>query len=420
MRAMPNAATRIESSALAGARICILAETFHPVLGGCESQARLLADRLVGRGHPVTVLTRRSEPVLARHERLGEIDVHRLGPTGPGGNKRWPMVPIAARELWRRRGDFDVVLVLGFRALGLAATAVRHATGLPCVFKAESNGEMSGEFFRAGLRRVRLSPEHPGMRHLLRARNLALRGADAFVALSSAIERELLAAGVEPGRVHRIPNGVDTELFRPAPPRDRAAIRRSLGLPDQGPLVVYTGRLVSYKGLPLLLRVWREIAGSVPDARLVLVGEGSGDIANCEAELRAFVGANALEHRVTFTGPVTDVHTYLQASDVFAFPTENEAFGLSLVEAMACGLACVATAAGGVTDIVTDGRDGLLVPPGDAHALRCALQGLLGEPERAHGLGLAARRTVVERFSAEAVTDAYADLLNELSLVRIP
>jgi glycosyltransferase involved in cell wall biosynthesis len=401
-------------------RVCILAETFHPVIGGCESQARLLADRLVGGGHAVTVLTRRSVAELPRDDRLGPIRVHRLDPGGPGGNKRWPMVAIAARELWRRRDTFDVVLVLGFRALGLAAMAVRRAAGLPCVLKAESNGEMSGEFFRGGLQRLRLAPGDPGVRHLLGARNRVLRRADAFVAISAEIERELLAAGVPTARVHRIPNGVDTDLFRPATRRERAAIRGSLGLPAEGCWVTFTGRLVAYKGLPLLLRVWREIAAVVPEARLLLVGEGSGDIANCEAELRAFVTDHGLADRVSFTGPVRDVHRFLQASDVFAFPTENEAFGLSLVEAMACGLPCVASPVGGVPDIVSDGRDGLLVADANARAWRDTLLWMLRDADRRRALGEAARRTAVQRFSVDSVAAAYAKLLDAHSRPHVP
>jgi glycosyltransferase involved in cell wall biosynthesis len=399
----------------AAARVVVLAETYHPLVGGGETQARLLAERLAVRGHEITVLTRRWDPTTARRELVGGVHVRRIPPGGPGGNKRWPMVPFAARELWRMRRRVDVALVLGFRALGLAAIAAKRAYGLPCVFKAESNGEWSGEFLRPGLARFGLAPESAVVAQLLAVRNRALQHADAFVALSSEIERELVAGGVEPDRIRRIGNGVDTARFRPVSAPERTAIRRALGFGADEALVTYTGRLVSYKGLPLLLRVWREIVAELADARLVLVGEGGGDIQNCEAELRDFVAANGMQDRVVFTGAVGNVHELLQASDVFVFPTENEAFGLSLVEAMACGLPCVAAAVGGVPDIVVDGRNGVLVPPGDGAALRQRLLQLLRERRQAAALGRAARATVLERYSADAVTDAYEALIEGAS-----
>jgi glycosyltransferase involved in cell wall biosynthesis len=404
--------------ALAPIRLCVLAETFHPVVGGGETQARLLAEQLVQRGYRVTVLTRRSSRELTRHDALGEIEICRLGPSGPGGNKRWPMLPVVARELWRRRGQMDLLLVLGFRALGLAALAARGVLGVPCIFKAESTGEASGDFFGPGLRRLGLTPTHSGVNSLVRARNRIFRRADAFVALSVAMKREFVQAGFPATRIRRIPNGVDTEVFRPASPQTRAEIRRSLGFGPAETLVTYTGRLVSYKGLPLLLRVWQDIARDVRNARLVLVGEGGGDIHNCEAELRAFVAAQAMEGQVIFTGAVDRVERLLQASDIFVFPTQNEAFGLSLVEAMACGLPCIATSVGGVPDILTHRHDGLMISAGDGAALRDALRRLLGEPGLARQLALRARQTAVERFSADATAGAYAELIETLARPR--
>jgi L-malate glycosyltransferase len=141
------------------------------------------------------------------------------------------------------------------------------------------------------------------------------------------------------------------------------------------------------------------------------VGSGGQDIHNCEDELRSFVRRRGLDEQVTFTGGIDNVEHYLQASDCFVFPTENEAFGVSLIEAMACGLPVVASSTGGIPDIVEDGVNGILVPVGNEPALEEALHAVLGDPGAAARLGAEGRRTVTARYSVSAVVGAYERLL---------
>jgi glycosyltransferase involved in cell wall biosynthesis len=249
---------------------------------------------------------------------------------------------------------------------------------------------------------------------MLRLRNRLLRRAAAFVAISAEIDAELVTHGIAPEAVHRIPNGVDTRMFRPAIADERRSHRARLGLADS-PVLVYTGRLVSYKGLPLLLETWRQLAQHFTTGTLVLVGEGSGDMHDCEAALREFVARHDLDTRVRFTGAVARVEDWLRAADVFVFPTENEAFGLSLVEAMACGLPSVTTQVGGIRDFVRHGVNAWVVEPNDAAGLAAGISTLLERPDLAARLGLAARETVLQRYSEAAVADAYQRLLREVT-----
>jgi L-malate glycosyltransferase len=106
---------------------------------------------------------------------------------------------------------------------------------------------------------------------------------------------------------------------------------------------------------------------------------------------------------------VVNVHEYLQAADLFVFPTENEAFGISLIEAMACGLAVIGTAIGGVKDILQHNRNGLVVPAGDFEQLLAALDTLLADGAARERLGRAALQTVRERYTAASVTRQYVD-----------
>ncbi|MGH7544431.1 MAG: glycosyltransferase family 4 protein [Gemmatimonadota bacterium] len=401
------------ASGLIGPRVCLLLETYHPEIGGGESQGRLLAEGLAGKGIHVTVLTRRSRRGLPRRETLGGVVVRRVGPTGRGRLRKWGLLLTVPPALIAARGSWDVLLVAGFRILGLPAVLATRVRGKRCLLKAESNGEMSGAFYGPGLAQWGLSPSSPLVRLLLKGRNAFLGRADAFVSPSSEIARELHDAGIPTDRIVTIPNGVDIARFRPVDGAGKRALRIGLGLPPDAPVAVYSGRLVRYKGLPILLRAWRDLLPDHPAARLLLVGAGGADLHNCEEELRRYVEESGMQENVVFTGFVERVEPWLQAADMFVFPTRDEAFGIALVEAMACGLPPVTTATGGIPDIVTNERDALVVEPGTLVPLREAIRRLLDEPELAARLGREARLTATRRFSREAVVDRYLELIRE-------
>ena len=399
-------------SALNKPRICLVTGTYHPVVGGGESQARTLVEGLVANNYGAVVITRRSDRALPAREFVGSVPVHRLAPSGAGRLKKWGLLFSAGPALMRLRNEYDLIFVSGFGIVGVAAVFASKLWRKRCVLKADSLGEMSGDYFTAGLARVRLSKASLLFRLFLRLRNAVLRRADAFVAISEEIALEMGANGVATDKIWRIPNSVDADLFSPVSEMDKIATREKLDIPAGARVVVYTGRLVSYKGLPLLLRVWNKIAARNNDVYLLLVGSGSLDIHNCEEELRAFVRDKQLEHSVRFTGSVPNVHTYLQAADIFAFPTENEAFGIALIEAMACGLAVVGTCVGGVKDILRDLQNGLIVPPADAGRLKPALEILLNDGGLRQQLGTAARQTVEERYTTTQVVRQYIQLFS--------
>lgn len=399
-------------------RVCLVMETYWPQVGGGETAGRMLAHGLVRRGCDVSVFTRRSMPGVGARDPDGEVAVRRLPPGGSGPGRKWVLsVPMVAAML-ATHDEFDVVAVLGFRVLGAPVVTAGRLLGLPVVLKAESRGEMSGEFFRPGLERLGLSLDAAPVGAALELRNRILRSARAFVAMSGELEREFLDAGVPSSRIHRIPNAVDVERFAPAGRDQRLAARHDLGVRADVRLLAYTGRLVDYKGLPELIEVWPRIVSSYPAARLVLVGAGGSDIAACETELRSRVEALGISDTVRFPGAVDDVVPWLHAADAFVFPSHDEAFGLSLVEAMACGLPAVTTSVGGLADIAASGKNALVVQPGDAEALLEALRQLAAGGPSVEALGEQARRTVEERFSRGPVIDSWKSLL--LDTVETP
>lgn len=336
--------------------------------------------------------------------------VHRLPPVGSGQHKKWGLLFSGLPKLIQLRQNYDLIFVSGFRIVGISAVIVSKLFGKVCVLKADSQGEMSGEFFKAGLSKLGLRPSSLPFKLFLNIRNTILKRANAFTAITSEIVDELIDSGINTKSIYMIPNSVDTVRFRPVDERRKQELRRSLDIPLANSIVIYTGRLVSYKGLPLLLKVWQEIHNKYRNVSLLLVGTGGLDIHNCEEELRAYVIRNNLDQSVHFTGSVQNVPEYLQASDIFVFPTENDAFPSSLIEAMTCRLPVIATPIGAIKSIIADNKNGLIITPDDFQQLYNALDTLLTNRELATRLGKAAWQTVQERYSADLVTQQYIRL----------
>ena len=207
-----------------------------------------------------------------------------------------------------------------------------------------------------------------------------------------------------------IPNGVDTTRFVPVNAKQKSFLREKLNLPQAAMIAIYTGRLVSYKGLPLLLKVWDEIRRRHKNVILLLAGSGGLDIHNCEAQLHDYVKSTGLKENVLFLGSVQNIPEYLQAADLFVFPTENDAFPSSLIEAMACGLPIVTTPVGAIKTIVVHQETGLLVEPGNRQQLYEALVTIVSDKTLAFHLGEAGRRIVQEQYSTGSMLGKYLSL----------
>lgn len=231
------------------------------------------------------------------------------------------------------------------------------------------------------------------------------RRIDRFVYMSRAIEertRAELHVAADRGVVLYDP--FDLNRFANANGSRRAAVRAELGLAEGDQVVVNVGRLVPWKGQDVFLRAAAEVLRTRPRARALIVGGPGDEVESREfaRRLRQDAAALGLEGRVVFTGFRADVPELLAASDLVVHSaTRPEPFGRVVVEAMAAGRPVIATSAGGVLEILEDGRTGRLVPPGDAAALAAALAALLDAPERATEMGRQARQDAEVRFGAE-------------------
>jgi glycosyltransferase involved in cell wall biosynthesis len=267
---------------------------------------------------------------------------------------------------------FDVAVLLG-RVLGIPVFASFHAGDL-----------------RSRLERLL----HP----------ITVRAcAGAIISATAEAERAKRVYGIPAAKVARIPNPIDLDVWRPL---DRRAARTALGLPDDATVGVWHGAVyLETKGLDLLVDGWGRLTGTRPqlNLRLLLVGGGSD-----APRLRRLIerhGVTAVSFHDRWVHDRETLRQYLCAADFYVLPSRSEGFPNALIEAMACGLPVVASDIAGVPDIVVRGGEpgGLLVPPGDNHALYEAISRLVDDPALRSRLARQARLRIDERFSLDVV-----------------
>jgi len=345
------------------------------------------------------------------------ITIFRIPPVGPNDVwKKWQMLLPAFSFLVRRRKEYDVLFVPGFNALGISALLAAKIFGKRCVFRAVNPGELSGAYSLPALQKGKsLSPLLFFIKLVLRLKKRLLEEADRFVATTKELEEDFLSNGVDSERIVRIPNGVDTALYHPVSLAEKLEIRHRLGIPTDKVIVIYVGRLVRWKGALLLVKVWPKIIRDHLGAHLYLVGSGVTSMDDCEAELKDFVCNQGLSKSVTFTGGVENVHEYLKAADVFTSPAEYEAFGITVIEAMASGVPLVVTAVGGMKETVRSQEHGFSIPPNDLESLYKSLVTLIGNASLRGEMGRASRIWVEQRFSIESIAERYSRLFKSLT-----
>lgn len=233
---------------------------------------------------------------------------------------------------------------------------------------------------------------------------------DGFIAVAESHGTHLVDRERFPSdKVFVIPNGIDTERFAPLP--DTGAVRRELGLGPTDPVVTLVAALRPEKNHELFIKVARRVVDRYSNARFLVVGDGPR-----RQPLEMLAGALGVEKNVLFLGSRSDVPRILGASDVFALTSHNEANPVSILEAMSVGRPVVATNVGSIHEVIRDGQNGFLVPPGDAQQMASRIVALLDDPVRANAIGDAARATVVEGWSVDFMVTRYEQLLTTLFL----
>ena len=277
------------------------------------------------------------------------------------------------------------------------------------------NSYVPGNYARlaAALMQVPIIIDHwHGFTRFNRKRRFICRVLGRFTDLSLAVSRGVRdylvsQSGLDPAKVRVVANGVDVAAIDAA--RPGKAVRRELGLPEGLPVIGLVGRLDHWgKGHKELFSAMAHIRERHPVQALIV---GGGRRA---AEVRQLAQSLGLADAVHFLGQRQDVPDLLNAMDIFVLPSYSEGVSLALLEAMAAGLPVIATAVGGLPEVVTDGENGLLIPPREAAALAGALTRLLEAPDFAKKLGQNARKHVREHYSLDRLGREINEIYEEL------
>jgi starch synthase len=246
----------------------------------------------------------------------------------------------------------------------------------------------------------------------------AYEAAAGIIAVSAAMRDDVLASypAVDPARVHVVHNGIDTDDWQPVHDPDRV---RELGVDPDRPSVVFVGRITRQKGLPLFLRA----VAKLPDDVQIVLCAGAPDTPEILAEVEGLTASLAATRSgvvwIQEMLPRRDVVALLTAATTFACPSIYEPLGIVNLEAMACETAVVATATGGIPEVVVPGETGLLVPIEQASDgtgtpldpdryvadFAAALTEVVSDPDRAAAMGRAGRARAIESFSWAAIAD---------------
>jgi phosphatidylinositol alpha-mannosyltransferase len=363
-------------------KIALVSPYDYPYPGGVTNHVLHLYREFTGLGHDVRIMAPSSNQDLEREE----ADVYRIGNV-----RRIPANGSIARitlsfRLARRVREvlaseqFDVVHAHEPLMPSLPPTVLRYSDALNIGTFHAYRGSYYGYFYgRPVLRRV-------------------FSNLDGRIAVSRAAKRFVRQYFMAPYKI--IPNGVEIQRFDPA---------RVEPLPefqDGRPNILFVGRPEKRKGVGYLLRAYPRIKHAFPDARFIVVGAGDWDT----SPYRAYMERQGMRD-IVIVGRVSDeiLPRYHRSAHVFCSPAvEGESFGIVLLEAMAAGLPVVASDLEGYSQVLTDDREGLLVPPRNAEALADAVCSILQDPELAHRLGEAGRETAA-LYAWERVADQIID-----------
>lgn len=422
-------------------RVCIAIAEFYPSLGGTEQQARMQGRLLRERGIEASVVTLRLDPTWPRHDVVDGAPVTRVAGWLLVGREKRP-APLRKLSyimgmmaigwaLWRQRHTYDVVHVYKLNLLALPTALACLAARKPMLIVVRSAGlgdaagpvsdsSWVGEPDAATLAATtanvveaqRLYGDLEDLERIGRAgvrfcRYLLRRNGAVVVALSSRMQTYLAGRHFDLPGHQLIPNGVDIRQFTPAPP-------------DSGPdarerTVMCVSKLRYEKGVDVLLRAWQRVHAEAPEARLIVVGDGP-----LRAPLERLAADLGIERSIEFTGRQADIPAQWRRAGLAVLSSRYEGMPNAVLEAMACGLPCVATRVSGTEDIIQDGVNGLLVEPEDVGGLAGALLSLLRDPALTRRLGVAARETIERSYTTDHVMDLYEALYQRLALRSRP
>ncbi len=361
-------------------RIAEVTPFYHPQRGGVETVVKEYSEQLVKRGHEVHVYTTDGGWRSPWVEDVNGVKVHRSIKVPLPVLK--PLSPAFLFPFKLLRTDVDLIHVHANKYFSTDMGAlVAKLKNTPLAYSPHA-----GTFGRSLFGRI----------HNQTVGRLAL-SADVVICVSEHEKSLIEASGVGVKRLEVLPNGVDVKRYESHFKFDR----RPLSQHEEHPTVLYVGRLSSHKGIDTLITAAPLVLEKIPEAKFVAAGPDGGALASSKLKVKS----ENLEERFTFAGEVSEEEkiSLMQKADVFVLPSRSEAFGITVVEAMAAGCPVVVSDIPALTEIVSDGQTGLVFPVDDEKSLADKIIRLLSDQNLNQKLSKNAKEKVQERYNWQKI-----------------
>ena len=378
--------------------VLMLTQTFYPTVGGAEKQAFEISKALAARGVKVVVLTRRPSGAAAE-ETLDGVFIKRFKTLGSGVADSAVFMIKSLFWLLARRREYGAVHVHLASSSAVAAVLAGRLTGKKTIVKLGGG---------KGVDEITLSQKTFFGR--LKLAFFRLAGPELLVMNSEVLDWLAKTPQFSGLRVRQFRNGVDTGHYTPPLYHEKISAKAALGL-DSRTVFLFVGRLSPEKRVKEFMEVWAEVFSEErvkPKIRLMIVGGGPE-----EAALRRAVSDLGVGESVTLCGPKGDLLPYYRAADIFVLPSVSEGLSNSMLEAMSCGVAIMASRVGGARDAVVPGVSGSLFDPLNRHEIKECLRLHIADRSLALKMGEQARRTAVEKYSMARVADELMEIYGQ-------
>ncbi len=366
-----------------GMKVCLVTGYTPREVSGVGEVVVNLGKGLQERDHDSVILTKSSREGGLSVPRLAEINYRNIRFVGG-----LLLVLGAARWILKNRKNIDILHSHSINWLSAICTVMGRALGKPCVLTLHgrfpvSSNRLSNVFF-----------------------GLAERIAIAFSSKTTCVSQDT-KDHYQLDSAIVVLNGIDTLKFHPDPEK-RRGLREELELGDSF-VLLFLARWVAHKGIFDTIEVVKDLLGGNTDLKLLLVGSGDDE------EVREVMKRSSSEKDILPIGKVDDVIPYYQCSDMYVlFTSPLEGLPLTILEAMACGVPCIATSVSGITEVISDGVDGFLIKPGDRGGLDRALRLCVKSRTDLKEVSMKAREKVEKEFSLGGMTDNYLQIYSSL------
>ncbi len=375
----------------------MLIATFFPLIGGTEKQALSLAGSLVSRGIKVKVLTRRVKGT-AGSQNMGGISVCRLTILGKGLLDSISFMLAGFFYLLKHASEYDVIHVHLASSPAIAAIIAGKLTGKKVIIKLGGG---------KGVDEISLSEKTISGR--LKLKFFALTKPTLMV-MNEDVLNWLKSTPLKNLELIKFRNGVDTGKYSPLLYQEKIKAKNKLGFENKQ-IFLFVGRLSPEKRIKEFVEIWDELMrGENVSQKVHFIIVGSGPQ---EKELREAIRVFGLSDSLFLAGAQDDLLPYYQAADVFILPSVSEGLSNSMLEAMSCGLAILASGVGGAKEAVTEGVNGFLFDPFDKQKIKSHMGRFLDEDKLALRMGEKSREAVVKKYSMVKVVNELLKLYGE-------